>query len=511
MRSARSLPFPAVASRAFALIGVLAFVPPLEAQNDLQVFHGLLHGHSSFSDGSGTPAEAFAAARQAGLDFFAVTEHNHPQAGGDDGVFLTTPLYEELKRSADDHTEDGSFVAIYGQEVSSISKGNHVNVFNSSTIVDVDNGDFRDLYDRYLPEHPEVTLVQLNHPNARRDLSSSTDADERNNDYGIDDYNQSFPALLEASGRWVALIELIIGPAFGSATDKPHHDGRHEEDYLFYLNQGFRLGPSAGQDNHRRNWGTSTHARVGVWAAELTRAGILDALAARRTFASEDETIAVRLRAGDTWMGGTVALPAGTEARLELDVADADEPDAAYTASLFYDEAIAGAEARIVDVATFTGDRRHTFVHAPQFGGYYFVRLQQRSDDEAVADDIWTAPIWITELAPDHDDPGEEHNDEGDIPWQDAPDFIGREKVVTGRIVDAFNAGQALFLNFDLDFRNSLTLVVFDDDFAEFGGADELVQRVLGKDVRVEGTISRFRGRTQMILRQAEQLLAVEP
>lgn len=492
---------------------VLALVPPaspLQAQDDLQVFYGLLHAHTSFSDGSGTPAEAFAMARDAGLDFFALTEHNHRQADGGDGVFLTTPLYEELKRSADDATVDGDFVAIYGQEVSTISKGNHVNVFNASTLVDVPNGDFRDLYDRYLPAHPEVTLVQLNHPDVEADLSPQTSNSRRNNDYGIDDYDQSFPALLEASGRWVALIELIIGPAFGAATDAPHHDGRHEADYLFYLNQGFRLAPSAGQDNHRRNWGRSTHARLGVWAPELTRGAVFAALADRRTFASEDDDLRVRLQVGGVWMGDTVALASGTPALVELDVADPDEADAQYTASLFYDEAIGGAEARIVDVATFTGDAQVTFEHSPAFGGYYFVRLAQRSTAELDVDEAWTAPIWVTELAPDHDDPGEEHGDEAVIAWQEASDFIGQEKVVTGRVVDAFNAGNVMFLNFDLDFRNTLTLVVFADRFDDFGGADALEQRMVGKEVRVRGEIGVFRGRLQIILRDPAQILAVE-
>jgi len=41
-----------------------------------QVWHGLLHAHTSFSDGSGPPEEAYATARPNGVDFFAVT----PQA-----------------------------------------------------------------------------------------------------------------------------------------------------------------------------------------------------------------------------------------------------------------------------------------------------------------------------------------------------------------------------------------------------------------------------------------------
>jgi hypothetical protein len=64
-----------------------------EAQDARKVYFGLMHAHTSFSDGEGTPDEAYTMAKEAGLDFFAITEHNHNQAMGDDGIFLTDALY----------------------------------------------------------------------------------------------------------------------------------------------------------------------------------------------------------------------------------------------------------------------------------------------------------------------------------------------------------------------------------------------------------------------------------
>ena len=50
------------------------------AQPQVSVFFGNLHSHTALSDGSGTPAEAYEHARDtAGLDFLAITEHNHAQ------------------------------------------------------------------------------------------------------------------------------------------------------------------------------------------------------------------------------------------------------------------------------------------------------------------------------------------------------------------------------------------------------------------------------------------------
>ena len=63
---------------------MLALALLLAAPQQPQVFFGNLHSHTSYSDGSGTPEEAYAHARDvAHLDFLAITEHNTqpPRAG----------------------------------------------------------------------------------------------------------------------------------------------------------------------------------------------------------------------------------------------------------------------------------------------------------------------------------------------------------------------------------------------------------------------------------------------
>lgn len=63
-----------------AAAAVVATAPPLGSQ---RVFFGNLHAHTKYSDGSGTPADAFAQARNQGkLDFLAVTEHNQRKGRG---------------------------------------------------------------------------------------------------------------------------------------------------------------------------------------------------------------------------------------------------------------------------------------------------------------------------------------------------------------------------------------------------------------------------------------------
>ena len=195
--------------------------------SELRIFYGNLHAHTKYSDGSGTPADAFRQARDQGrLDFLAVTEHNHDKAemgiqNGDprkDGIMIAVDnsLYNgsgsaSLIRAAGSFTEDDRFVAIYGQEFSTISSSNHVNVFEVRNVISVANGDFATLYDQWLPQNPdslgESPLGQLNHPNFRADMvHESTPASRRFNDYGLDDYGGDFKELVNRSSPFVSLL-----------------------------------------------------------------------------------------------------------------------------------------------------------------------------------------------------------------------------------------------------------------------------------------------------------------
>src|SRR5688572_32259607 len=102
----------------------------IHAGQTYQVFLGNLHSHTSLSDGSSTPRKAFEHARDvAGIDFLAITEHNHRDAPSriqdDPGLYTT-----ELVDVAGEFDVPGQFVALYGQEFSSIGSGNHANVLD---------------------------------------------------------------------------------------------------------------------------------------------------------------------------------------------------------------------------------------------------------------------------------------------------------------------------------------------------------------------------------------------
>ena len=93
------------------------------------VFWGDLHGHSGLSDGTGTPTDYFAYARDvAGLDLVVLTDHDHF------GVrFLDAhpKLWEEIRAAVGDANRPGKFVALLGYEWTSWLHGHrHVLYFD---------------------------------------------------------------------------------------------------------------------------------------------------------------------------------------------------------------------------------------------------------------------------------------------------------------------------------------------------------------------------------------------
>lgn len=385
----------------------------------MHVYYGNLHSHTSYSDGVLTPHEAYKMAMGYGLDFMAVTEHNHRWAGGSDGIFLTPKLYEDLKKTAAEFDQPGKFAALYGQEFSTISSGNHVNVFEASQVIDVPNGDFKTLYEKWLPAHPEVPFIQFNHPDYERDMGMKSDEHltqfEREdealhthveegpipdsaklfNDYGYDDYKRSFPDLIRASAPYLRTIEILNGPGT-SPKPLPRVEARYEKDFFLYLNQGFKLAPTADQDNHYAHWGSLSPARTGVLAPELSKPAIYAALQARRTFATEDKNLQLTMQANGHWMGEEFAA-ATQPIQFELNFQDADEPQAMYLLQLFADSPGGPVAQPILQEQMPAGSTHFSWSwQAPQepAGVYVFAKITQTNAD-GTQDHAWTAPVWL--------------------------------------------------------------------------------------------------------------------
>jgi len=269
--------------------------PPGCIEGSFQPYWGNLHAHTSFSDGEGTPEEAFAYARTvAGLDIQIITDHLEQ-------IYLPT-RWADCKEQADDAYLPGTFLAACGYEYGSgfilplfLSTG-HNNVFFNDELFPIVQTDFHDFYGSLVG--CATCVASFNHPG--------------------DSATQTW-----SSFEYVPAVDPKMN-LFEFNTDGNAWD-------LFFqaLDAGWHISPLYNQDNHSANWGTSNDNRSGFFLAELSRDALHDAMNEHRSFATRDKNASIKLIAQDAcWMGsiltGVSSLPPlvfSVEAR-DADTAD---------------------------------------------------------------------------------------------------------------------------------------------------------------------------------------------
>jgi hypothetical protein len=341
-------------------------------------YYGNLHSHTSYSDGQQTPADAYVFARSSAptpLDFLAVTEHNHLSAG------MHLPSYALLRGEAAVANDDGSFVAISGQEWGIISSGGHANVFEAPTLfgwdsgnydVFVAEGDYTGLYTAFRANPPASypTVVEWCHP-------SSGDF----NGYAVTDDGKAV----------VSLMAMVSGPAFSTSVTESDVGSSTGNEILFQdaLRKGYRVSPTADQDNHNVTWGASTQGRTAVLAAGKTKSQILQALASRRAYATMDHNVQVQFSAEGHAMGE--AWTAGQGVRFVAKVIDPDLGAGVSQIELL--RGITGVSNAVV-VATsinnssFDWRERQSFAVGTE--AHYYLRIRMLDNST-----VWTGPVYV--------------------------------------------------------------------------------------------------------------------
>lgn len=242
-------------------------------QAPYNVYHGNLHSHTSYSDGVSTPRHAFIYARDtAKIDFLAITDHLE---------YIYNDIYEwdSTKIMADEATVNGVFVGIAGYEWTSFTY-NHCSVFNTPNLIPATNqNDWNAFIQSVIDELP--AFAQFNHPGL----------------YG-NQWNQ------------LAYMGTLADSVF---TMMEIRDTLQEMYYRQALDSNWHVSPCNNQDNHQANWGTLSEACTGIWAAQLSRYGLFDAITAGRIFASKDKNASIWIDINAYPMGSTIqynsALP----------------------------------------------------------------------------------------------------------------------------------------------------------------------------------------------------------
>ncbi len=324
---------------------------------DFQIFYGNLHSHTAFSDGRGTPEEAFEHAKRYG-DVLAVTDHCY---------YLKTPVNGVSKvlrtrQAARNSSISGKFVGLQGFEWTAGS--GHINVYETEEFITRDEkGDLNDFYNWIVKVKK---LAQFNHP-------------------GVTFGNFQDFILYPEADLYVNLIE--VGNGNSSRNDTISEE--MFENFILALNRGWHVSPTANQDNHRENWLSVNDSRTGILAKELTYEALMEALWNRRTFASEDKNAKIFFWGEVSIMGSIVRKNAGETVSLKFVYEDPADP--ADTVVLYSQNGI------LLKIERIEKDRFTIEQNIQLQDGYewFFFYVKQIDGDEIVS-----APIWFESKEP---------------------------------------------------------------------------------------------------------------
>lgn len=369
------------------------------------VYYGNLHSQTNHSDGGGDiancshsvapqkgaygPQDAYNYAKNHGLDFLMTSEHNHlfdgnaSSTNANADVAAAKARYQSgVQTAANFNANNPTFMALYGMEWGVISNGGHLNIFGSKELFAweyngkkeligdtlIAKGDYAGLYAVMKQKN---LLGQFNHP-------------EGSGQFVIGSKSLAY----NADGDHVmALCEIANSSAFASVTDESDEKlSSFESACNKILENGYHVAFSSNQDNHCANWGASAPNRTGVLipaGTPYTNSSFMDALRARRVFATMDKNSQIMFTANNRIMGerfdNTGVL------NLSASFTNSAGKKAAAVSIIEGVPGSSGSTALLAETAQVS----ITPKDGPHF---YYAKITQ--DDGKI---IWSAPIWVNQ------------------------------------------------------------------------------------------------------------------
>ncbi len=269
--------------------------PMLVTVDGPRVFWGDLHGHTSLSDGTGTVEDYFLYARDvSALDVVAITDHDHWGVLPLDGH---PEFWEETKTQTRRFHQPGRFVTLLGYEWTNWIHGHrHVVYFE-------DEGE---IYSSISLDYETPTQLW----DALRGKRVLTFA--HHSAGGVMPTNWDFPPdpVLEP------LTEIVSVHGSSEALDSPVpiYDPIPGNFVRDILDRGFRFGFLGSGDGHDGHPGfthlvTDSGGLAAIIADTLTRESVLEALRARRVYATNGPRILLRTALDSYSMGALIPKP----------------------------------------------------------------------------------------------------------------------------------------------------------------------------------------------------------
>lgn len=330
-------------------------------------YYGLLHSHTSASDGHGTYDDAYYMARdKANLDFFAVTEHsnmldNNLKCNIEDAS--SSNKWNELIKSRDKFSSNGNFIALNGFEMTYPYKTEnpvgHINVFNSNGFITEKHPDmtlenfYKLLYDQ------EDLIGQFNHPCDKfgkfDNLKYSSYADDV-----------------------ISLIEVGNGYNKDLSKNIISHDM-----YQLALDNGWHLAPTCNQDNHIVDFGVANEFRTVILSTDLTKDALYDSLKKMRVYATQDKNIKIDYTINNLPLGSTINNT--SKLNFSISAIDKDFDDK------IEEIQVVSNKGEIINSKKFNSNlAKLDFTLKPTKNKFYYVKVIQNNEKISV-----TAPIWI--------------------------------------------------------------------------------------------------------------------
>lgn len=328
---------------------------------ELQPYFGLLHAHSTISDGAASVTEMFEAASQVeGLDFFAVTDHSDSLENASsgsidvDGTEISSE-WEAGKDAAAAVTSD-TFLGLFGYEISwreDYMLGHITTLGTPGWTTWEQAATLEDYFDTL--SHVPGSISQFNHPGS-----------SLGNFHNFSNYQTQYDNVMH-------LIE--VG-------DQASLDG-----YAYYikaLDNGWHLAPSCNQNN-RDSAISISGCRTAVLCEELTEDSLYQAIRDHRVYATQDADLSIVYKLNGSLMGSTLH-----ESRtLQAEIMVSDPTDS----SIGLVEVIADGGAVVASQTVHT-TKETISLSIPGGYHYYFLRITQPDQQQAV-----TAPVWVEDYS----------------------------------------------------------------------------------------------------------------
>ncbi len=283
-----------------------------------QLFFGVIHGHTGLSDGVGTVEDYYACMRDDNrLDFGAVGDHDHDQETSDED-------WEIIQRVTREANDPGHFATLLGYEW---AKWRRNGDGDRNVYYDRDDLPMYRSGDEHYPSPPEL-FGALRECDCRAIVIPHHTA-SNGNFCDFSQHDPDFERLVEIYSAWGSSECSVhegnpypirpAGSPQGGFTDAPMGSGEVASGFVQRaLAMGRRLGFVGGGDDHLGHPGDPVKTGpepfryadglMAVWAPELTREAIFQAMHDRHTYATTGARIVMLFRVCDAFMGDEVEV-----------------------------------------------------------------------------------------------------------------------------------------------------------------------------------------------------------